>query len=1068
MTVRGALSRVPQSPSRADLMITNRSTPVYRTRAMLHAWALLLVLPLASLRAQGTDASIRGQLSDSSGAPVANATVEIRNLTSGFLSQARSSDRGRYSATQLPLGGPYRIIVRAVGYRAASRDGVTLNIGSVVSVDFRLMASTVQLQEVTVSAEPTRVIERNGAVTRIGEQQVKELPNQNRRFQDLTKLSPLAGNGTSLGGARPMSTDVRIDGVGAQMNNTGQTFAGPLTMTVEAIREFEIVTNEYDVSKGRQGGGLINAVTKSGSNKFNGSLFSYYRDKQLTAADLRGVPAQNFTVRQQGVTFSGPILKDKLSFFTVYDRTDQSLPLEITNLRGPSDEIELGLSRDSLSRMTSILARKYGLDTTQPQLGVFSRKPLSQAFFGRVDWQVSPQHRLTLRNNTTLYEDPEEIGPDQALHYAESRGGAKVNSYGSLLSLRSTFKSNLVNEFKLQALRFTRERIARNELPRGFVRIASKLPDNSSRTVNVQFGGNRLAPERYNERQFQLANTLYWNRGSQTITLGTDNIITKIARYLPVEQRGLFEFDNLAQLDAQTPARYSRQVPLKAGGTSADFTVADLSLFAQSEWALGRTLTASIGARVDGVTFLTGAAYNPLVEQRLGVRTDVKPNNWMLSPRAQATWDIAGNGQHVVRVGAGRFSSQPPYNVQVNHILQSGLEAVDIIQVGAQAPRADFPSYRRDLATVPGIPAGVSPSSIPAYVNYFGKDFRVPTTWKMSAGYEYRVWRAQLGVFGYWARTVDNFQYFDRNMVKDPYFTIEGGRGVFVPPALINSAGRTNNADTRVFTDLGRVLELVGDSRLEQRSIVFQGLLTLPRRSSLTMSYTRNNTQDNSSFNCCVALTSTFSPNTGDPRRLADSWGPSDANFRDKIVAAFLLPPVWGFRVTGSFVGLSGQPFSLVINGDVNGDGTATNDLAFVFDPNDPSTPADIAASMRKVLANPANRALDVIRNNLGRIAPRNVGRSPFRGQTDLRIARDINTINGQAVELTVDFFNVENLLNRKWGGQYSLGSAQQLVAVSGFNQATRKYTYRVNENVGTAVKSGSAYQIQVGARYRF
>jgi Carboxypeptidase regulatory-like domain len=526
--------------------------------AVCVALTLLTVSANQSLQAQGTDASIRGVVSDSAGNAIASATIEIRNTSSGFVSQLRTSERGRYSATQLPLGGPYRVVVRAVGYRTTSRDGLTLNIGSVVTADFRLTASSVQLQEVTVSAEPTRTIERNGAVTRIGEQQVRELPNQNRRFQDLTKLSPLAGNSLSLGGARPMSTDVRIDGVGAQMNNTGQTFAGPLTMTVEAIREFEIVTNEYDVSKGRQGGGLINAVTRSGTNAFAGSAFSYFRNKQLTTADLRGVPAQDFTVRQQGVSFSGPIIKDKLSFFTVYDRTDQSLPLEVTNVRNSADEIEIGISRDSLARMTSILARKYGLDTTQKQFGVFSRKPLSQAFFGRVDWQIAPQHRLTLRNNTTLYQDPEEIGPDQNLHYAESRGGAEVNSYGTLLSLRSNFRPTLVNEFKLQALRFTRERIARNELPRGFVRIASRLPDNTNRTTTVQFGGNRLAPENYNERQFQLANTLYWNRGNQTVTLGTDNIVTKIARYLPVEQRGLFEFDNLAQLDALTPARYSR------------------------------------------------------------------------------------------------------------------------------------------------------------------------------------------------------------------------------------------------------------------------------------------------------------------------------------------------------------------------------------------------------------------------------------------------------------------------------------------------------------------------------
>ncbi|WP_439643384.1 carboxypeptidase regulatory-like domain-containing protein [Gemmatimonas sp.] len=1041
---------------------------VPRVFVVLAGLLMGLLSPLPVANAQGTDASIRGLVADSAGAAVAGAIVEIRNTATGFLSIVRSSERGRFVATQLPLGGPYRVVARAVGFRTGAREGITLNIGSVATADFRLVPGTVQLSEIAVTAEPARVVERNGAVTRIGEQQVRELPNQNRRFQDLTKLSPLAGSGTSLGGARPMSTDVRIDGVGAQMNNTGQTFAGPLTMTMEAIREFEIATNEYDVTKGRQGGGLINAVTKSGTNRWGGSAFSYYRDKSLTTDDYRGVAAQNFTVRQQGFSVGGPLIKDKLTVFGVYDRSDQSLPLEIMNVRNSADEIELGIARDSLTRLTNILVNKYGLDTVRQQTGVFSRKPLSQAFFGRMDWQLASNHRLTLRNNTTLFSDPQEIGPDQALHYAESRGAAEVNSTGTLASLRSTLGNGMVNELKLQALQFTRERIAQNELPRGFVRFASRLPDNSNRTVTVQFGGNRLAPENYKERQYQLANTLFWNRGNQTITLGTDNIVTQIQRYLPIEQRGLFEFDNLAQLDALTPARYSRQVPLRAGGTTADFTVADLSTFAQSEWHWGRGLTASAGVRLDGVQFLTAAAYNPLVEQRLGVRTDEKPSNWIVSPRAQLVWDLQGDGKNVFRFGAGRFSSQPPYNVHVNHMLQSGLEAVDIIQVGAQAPRPDFVRYRQDLSSVPGIPAGVNASSIPAYVNYFSGDFRVPTTWKVSGGYERRVWRLQLGAFAYWARTQDNFQYYDRNMVANPYFTVEGGRGVFVPAAKITSLGRTNNADTRIHNDLGRVLELVGESTLEQRSVVLQGAITLPRQSSLSLSYTRNDTRDNSSFNCCVALTSTFSQNTGDPRRLGDAWGPSEDSFRDKFVAAFLLPRVWGFRVTGSYVGISGRPYSLVINGDVNGDGTANNDLAFVFDPNDASTPADIAAGMRKVLDNPNNRARDYIADNLGRIAPRNGGWSPFRGRTDLRVARDIATVRGQAVELTLDLFNVENLLNRKWGGEYNLGGAQQLYAVSGFNQTTQRYTYRVNENVGTAVKSGTPYQIQLGARYRF
>lgn len=1021
-----------------------------------------------SLGAQGTDAVIRGDVRNADGIALDGATVRVVNLATGFVARATTSGAGRFTFVQLPLGGPYRVTATAIGFRPLSRSDVMLNIGSVVTLVMRLTAAEVRLDAVAVVAEQVQTIERSGAATRIGEAQLAALPNQDRRFQDLTSLSPLAGSGTTLGGARPISTDVRIDGVGAQMNNTGQTFAGPLTMSVEAIREFEVVTNEYDVSKGRQGGGLINAVTKSGTNAFTGSVFSYNRNQRLTSSDFRGVAPANFSIAQVGGSVGGPIARDRLTFFAAYDRTAQTLPLNVSDIRDAADENTLGIARDSLHRLTSILASKYGLDTTRQQLGIFDRAPLSQAFFGRVDWQVAPNHRLTLRNNTTLFDDPNGIGPDQALHYAESRGSATVNSTGTLASLRSLIGMSLINELKVQAVHFTRERTANLEIPRGFVRIASKLPSGATNSVNVQFGGNRLAPEKFSEWQYQFANTMYWTRGNQVITVGTDNILSNVSRLLPIEQRGLFEFDNLGQLDALKAARYSRQVPLRDGGTTARFNVADYSLFGQSEWRLGRSVSLLAGLRFDGSAFLTPAGYNPLVEARLGLRTDNAPHTLDVSPRAQVIYDVDGSGRDVFRFGGGRFTSAPPYNVQVNHVLQSGLEAVDIIQVGIAAPTPDFIRYRRDPGSIPGIPAGVAATSIPAYINLFSSDFRTPTTWKVSGGYERRLGTASLGAYGYYARTRDNFQYFDRNLVAQPYFTIEGGRGVFVPASKITAAGRTNNADSRVVPELGRVLELTGATSLEQKSLVVQSSVRLPQNGAVSLSYTRNDTRDNSSFNCCIARTSVFTPNTGDPRDLAGSYGPSDNNFRDKLVAAFVLPPALGFRLSGRYVGISGAPFSLIVGSDINGDDVSNNDLAFVFDPDAAGTPPEVAAAMRRVLAKPDNLARAYIASSLGGIASRNGGRAPFTGALDMRLARSFNVANGHSVELTLDAFNVANILNREWGGTYNLGATQTLLSVTGFDQATRRYTYRVNENVGVVRKSGDPYQLQLGARYKF
>jgi hypothetical protein len=154
-------------------------------------------------------------------------------------------------------------------------------------------------------------------------------------------------------------------------------------------------------------------------------------------------------------------------------------------------------------------------------------------------------------------------------------------------------------------------------------------------------------------------------------------------------------------------------------------------------------------------------------------------------------------------------------------------------------------------------------------------------------------------------------------------------------------------------------------------------------------SYTLNRTYDNSSFNCCIARTSVFTPVKDDPRDLSESWGPSDSDFRHKAVVSAISPAVWGFRFSARYVGQSGRPISAVIAGDVNGDDIANNDLAFVFDPDSPSTPENLREGMRTVLNNPDNRFRSYLQSNLGRIADRNGGMNPWFGQVDVRVSRD-------------------------------------------------------------------------------
>ena len=179
--------------------------------------------------------------------------------------------------------------------------------------------------------------------------------------------------------------------------------------------------------------------------------------------------------------------------------------------------------------------------------------------------------------------------------------------------------------------------------------------------------------------------------------------------------------------------------------------------------------------------------------------------------------------------------------------------------------------------------------------------------------------------------------------------------------------------------------------------------------------------------------------------------------------------------VSARYLGASGRPFSLVVDGDINGDEANGNDRAFLFDPDDPSTPADVAASMRRVLSNTRNLARDYMRAHLGHIAGRNATYTPWTHRIETRFSRRFTLGGGPGAEVVVDIFNFGNLLNRNWGAQYLLpvGISSQnpvvnrvpLLRVVGFDPVAQRYRYTVNETAGVLPKTGDPYQLQLAVR---
>ena len=1032
---------------------------------------------------QATNAAFTGLITDNKSEPLPGATIQIKNESTGFLTGTQTQPDGRYFLKQLPLGGPYTLTVSSIGFATMMKSGYSLNQGSTITLNFTLQEEATQLQEIQVLGNSfAENVNGFGAVTQVNASQIKSLPLEGRNFSNLVRLSPLYGSG-SLSGQRSGSMNISIDGGNFRSPLwAGTAGSGPLQISQEAIREFEVVTNAYDVTMGRQGGGAINAVTKAGTNTLEGTAFAYVRADQLSSKyDIRGVPrTQDFSTYQWGFSLGGPVIKDKLHFFLALDRQDESQPVNITDIQTVEDEARVGIRRDTLNKAIQISRDIYGV-SNGTQVGQFGRKTTANTVFLRLDWTLNDKHKLTFRNNITSWDNPINSGDNSNIVLRETYNTQIARSYTGLVSLRSGFSSKLTNEMKFQ---YQHEYTAQEpsgelpalNIPRAIVNVTSPFPTetnpNATTTRTFQIGGQRFTPEKTKYDQFHFINTSYLTAGKLDFTFGTDTYFTVLQDVFTSELNGRFFFNSLSDFEQKKPSRYVREVYLPGGEPWVKYNVLDVSLFAQVDFDITRDIKMFAGLRWDGTAFLTGADYNPLADQELGIKTNSKPadlNN--IQPRLQLTWNIGGRDTDIIKVGAGAFSSAAMYYNQANNMLFDGLKVASI-DVRTNVPTPDFNSYREDPATAPGVPDGTPYVST---INSVNENFEVPMNWKANVSYN-KVWlqgQLRTGINILATRTVDNYVYQEANLVDQPYFRLdnEDNRGVFVPADKISANGTLNWQDSRKSTALGRVLELNSDGYLDQFAVILDAQLNIGKDGYITAAYTFNQTKDNSSYNCCVANTSTFLPVKDDPRALNEGY--SDTHFTSKLTVSAKTPSWKGFTLGFTAIGEGGTRFSFHAyraGTSLNGDFNEQNDLAFLFDPTDPATDPQLAESINTWFDNPnvPDYAKSYYRDNMGKIAPRNGGINPFSATIDTRLTKNFKTFKTQSLELSVDIFNLANLIKKDWGRNANLGREQRLLNIRNFDQASQRYSYSLNSNTSADPIGGTPWRIQVGARYSF
>ena len=1099
-------------------------------RVSCAAFVAALILPVlfgrpADLLAQQgvTTGSIVGRIVDNTGAPLAGATVTARNVDTGTTRDVQTNADGRYTAGFLQPGD-YLVTAEFPPLPAEERGPVRINLGETQTIDLALRPVEVAAIGVLINPENQVDVKQGGVVDLIDQNQLENLPALGRDFTDFINLSGLVspapetgtGGQFSLGGGRTSATSIQIDGADANNAFFGENRGSsrlPFSFSLESIKEFQIITNGFDVEFGNYTGGVVNAVTKGGTNEFQGSGFYYYRDEGLTANDFLGADPTEFQSQQYGFQLSGPIVRDKAHFFFSLDGQQQDQPVFALDPAQWCPSCDQTQAAAYISEFQRILRDVYGV--TESELGAnFGRIKQTEdeiALFGRLDWQLNERNTLTVRHNyTDLEAQNDRIESEEAATHGGSFEDTSHSFVGELTSVLGETSAGY-NTFRFLASREDRPRFGNDLLPEVDVdtRFVFNGEEISLPATDVEYFGDGIVfRNRLEENKIQLIDNLTWalgETGAHTVKLGTNNTFTNIVNLFWLLGNGNYSYNSLTDFENNVPNDYFRLTRADGVAPEAEFDISEWSFYGQDEWQVNDNVLLSLGLRYDTDLFDTKAEDNAQFLDaygEFGLANSVVPedgNNW--SPRVALTYDLRGDGTAVFRTGLGLLFGNVPFVLHGN-VLQSTPPLLSLNCFDEDVPPADYAFFRQSpdgsnnpINCIGGGAAGGRPE-----FSVWDPDFENPETWKFNLGYEQITdagWRFSGDIL--YSETSENFNVINLNLRGCDPSTIVGGEGINCTPQF-----RTAVDDRPVFvaqdqfapfdpsssniienTDFQFVYLNESTAEAEAFSLNLQAGKQFESGIRLDLSYTLNDFEDNSSFFCCTSNEGwRIRPTAGDPNFIGEpgdtdegTWGASDFETRHVWILSGTVQAPWGINVSGIWRSQRGRPFSLTVNGDINGDGETFNDRAPVFSDLLFETPED-AATWADWLGGGGgdNEAFECLRDQLGGIAERNACHNPWFHSIDVHLAKAFGFGGGQQVEVIADLFNVLNGLNEDWGhlegfAAGATGLSNQPLSKEGYDPDTNQVIYSIRSNFGEVQPIGFdplQFQAQLGVRYRF
>lgn len=1089
---------------------------------------LAMFVSLAAV-AQVTTSSISGTVKDKGGNALEGATITATHTPTGTVYQTLSKKGGVFTIPNARIGGPYKLTVVFVGQKTYEVEGFNLSLGEPYDLKVEMGDDVRQITEVVVTGGKRRgTVEKTGASTNINNRLITTIPSINRSIADFTRLTPQA-NGTSFAGRDARLNNTQIDG--ANLNNNFGLSNDPLPgggnqpVSLDIIEEISVNVAPYDVTQGNFTGAGINVVTKSGTNRFRGSAYTFYRDESFNGEKVASTTLPAATARTNkifGGTFGGPIIKNKLFFFAGGEYELESRPgVNWTPAGGSGLNNISRVTVSDLKTVSDFLRSRYGYETGgYDNFRNFETK--NYKLFGRLDWNLNKVHRVTVRYNemigdqdiitnaTSIPNNPNYSvpgGTGTRTNLPQGRWSAFAMSYeNSLYAFRNIVRNGAIEVNSSKGGVWANKLIAtytQNKTTRTtpstlfpFVDIFDGAGNNYISFGREPFSNNNDVTNNI----FNITNNFNLFAGKHTFTFGGTYEQQFVGNMFMPGSQSYYMFRNVTDfINGAAPAAFSYTYSLVPGKTdanggvySANLRVGQLGLYAQDEIAVNDRFKLTIGLRVDKAIYLERPLENPTIKAYTFPDQEGNPINYstgqwpsqkfLFSPRVGFRWDVYGDKNMIIRGGAGLFTGRFPFvfltNMPSNSQMYQGNVTVTsglnnyLFNPNPNAYRGNFPSVAGGT-----LPTGAQPVLI-------DPNFVFPQVARFNIAVDKRLGKG-------WSITFEGLVNKDLNAIvmrnanqKNPDARFNGAD---TRPRYSSTASTTR----RIFNELPSAVVLENTNKGGGVQLSAQVTKAFAKGWSATAAYTYTAMMDVTS-NPGTTAVSVWNANATTNTQNTLELGMASNAIPHRFIANVSYTVKYAKYFATSFsLFYEGSPqnnFSYVYQNDMNGDGNAAdlmyiprNQNEIIFVPITGSTPYSAQAqwdAFNKFIEN------SPLKKRRGEYVTRNEALYPWLHNVNFQVQQDfyVKTKGGttHTLRLQADVINFANMLNRDWGVRYLnyLGGGGNITPLifDSVDPTTGAPRYRMQTVSGQLPTKpfqinrsiASVWGMQVGIRYLF